>query len=51
LVNIHLATGKIVDKLVREAVKRYWEGFGVPNRPKTRLGASRINNGQEAYAT
>ncbi len=31
LVDICLATGETVDKLVHEAVKGYLEGFGVPN--------------------
>jgi hypothetical protein len=35
LVDIHLATGKTVDKLVHEAVKGYLDGFGVPNPPNT----------------
>jgi len=30
LVAIHLVTGKTVDKLVHEAVKRCLDGFGVP---------------------
>jgi len=35
LVDLYLATGKPVDKLIREAVKGYLEGFGTPNRPNT----------------
>jgi len=33
LVEIHLATGKTVDKLVHEAVEGYLDGFGTPNQP------------------
>ena len=35
LVNIHLVTGKTVDKLVHEAVKGYLGGSGVPNPDNT----------------
>ena len=35
LVEIHLATGMAVDKLVHEAVKGYLGRFGVPNPPNT----------------
>ena len=33
LVDIYLATGRTVDKLVHEAVQGYLDGFGVPNQP------------------
>jgi hypothetical protein len=35
LVNIHLVTGKTVDKLIHEAVKGYLGGSGVPNPDNT----------------
>jgi len=35
LVDIRLATGRTVDKLVHEAVQGYLERFGTPNRPST----------------
>jgi hypothetical protein len=35
LVDIHLATGKTVDKLVHEAAQGYLERFSTPNRPNT----------------
>ena len=35
LVDIYLATGKTVDKLVHEAVQGYLGRFGVPNRDNT----------------
>ena len=35
LVNIHLATGKTIDKLVHEAVKGYLDGFGTPSPDNT----------------
>jgi len=46
LVQVHLATGRTVDKLVYEAVQGYLERFGTPNRPTTWLGHRLISLGQ-----
>jgi len=41
LLELDLVAGKTVDKLVHEAVKRYFTGFGMPNPDNKRLELTR----------